>query len=145
MSGLDKIALMEARHIPIPVELDDERQSGIEADVVFAVGNQALGQLPSLGRPLEAMKHLLDLGDGFGRVLLVECADQLICNGQLVFLDLLSCSSSIFFFLFSPLLSFISRTTSPPLATHCFDLCEACRQGQLLDRVVGHFRLGYFF
>lgn len=61
----------------IPVELDDEREGSIESDVVFAMPDQALGKLPSLGRSLQAMQHLLDLGDGLGRVWLVESPDQL--------------------------------------------------------------------
>jgi hypothetical protein len=74
------LALMARTSIPIPVEFDDEGQRGIEADVVLAVGDQTLGQLPPFGRPLQAMQHLLDPGDGLGGVWLVEGADQLQCR-----------------------------------------------------------------
>lgn len=63
--------------VPIPVELDDKRQGSIEPDIVLAVGDQALGQLPSFRGPLQTVKHLLDLGDGLGRIWLIERPNQL--------------------------------------------------------------------
>jgi len=61
--------------IPIPVELDDECKGGIEPDIVLAMRDQGLGELPALRRPLQTMKNILNFGDGLGRVWLVECSD----------------------------------------------------------------------
>jgi hypothetical protein len=38
--------------VPVAVEFDDECQSSIESDIVFMVGDEALGKLPTLGRAL---------------------------------------------------------------------------------------------
>lgn len=92
--------------IPVSVEFDDERQSCIEPDVVLAVGDQALGKLPTLGGSLQSMKKLLYLCNGPRRIRLVECSDQL---GQI-------------------LVHLLSHSYETALAPHFFNLGEACRQ-----------------
>jgi len=48
----------------LPVELDDDSQGCEEFDLVVGVGDQALGELPSLIRLLESLEDLLDGLDG---------------------------------------------------------------------------------